>query len=149
MTASRVRSSQRIRINAERHKEKLLGTTPVVEDWHAKMTFLKLSNQPDCHFTFTQVAWKRLFSASSKMDGATLYQLRNLINRRNVVKDVTKNEAACEEFFALVVESHIISAAMTIFNMKSIDDEPQYQNYFPPKSCDLDSLQRRNILIKR
>jgi len=39
MTASRVRGSQRIRSNAERTKEKLLGTTAIVEDWHAKMTF--------------------------------------------------------------------------------------------------------------
>lgn len=39
---------------------------------------------------YNQVAWKRLFRASSKMDGGTLYQLRNLINRRNVVSDVTK-----------------------------------------------------------
>ena len=43
MTASRIRGSQRIRSNAERSKEKLLGMTAVVEDWHAKMTFLAVS----------------------------------------------------------------------------------------------------------
>ena len=96
---------------------------------------------------YNQVAWKRLFRASSKMDGGTLYQLRNLINRRNVVSDVTKNVSACEEFFDLVVESHILSAAMTLFNMKSVDAEPQNPTYFPPGSIDLDSLQRRKLLL--
>ena len=76
-----------------------------------------------------------------------MYQLRNLINRRKVVKDVTKDEAACEEFFTLVVESHIVSAAMTIFNMKTVDDEPHNQTYFPLGSCDLNSLQQRNLLL--
>ncbi len=36
MTASRVQGSQRIRSNTERDKEKRLGMTAVVEDWHAK-----------------------------------------------------------------------------------------------------------------
>ena len=45
--------------------------------------------------------------ASSKMDCGTLYQLHNVINRRNVGKDVTQNIAACEEFFNLIAESHI------------------------------------------
>jgi len=58
------------------------------------------------------------------MDKGTLYQLRNLINRRNVVTDVTKDLTACEDFFILVVEGHILSAAMTMFKMENIDDNP-------------------------
>lgn len=42
MTASRIRGSQRIRSNAEREKEQLLGFIPVVEDWHAKMCFMEV-----------------------------------------------------------------------------------------------------------
>ena len=45
MTACRVRGSQRIRSNAERGKEKLLGMTAVVEDWHAKVTVLAVCLQ--------------------------------------------------------------------------------------------------------
>ena len=41
------------------------------------------------------------------MDGGTLNQLRNLINRRNVTKDPTKNYTASEEFFTLVTEGHL------------------------------------------
>lgn len=58
-----------------------------------------------------------------------------------------RNVSACEEFFDLVVESHILSAAMTLFNMKSVDAEPQNPTYFPPGSIDLDSLQRRKLLL--
>ena len=46
-----------------------------------------------------QVIWKQLYECSSSRDLVTLYQMRNLINRRNVVNDPTKNVAACEEFF--------------------------------------------------
>lgn len=60
---------------------------------------------------------------------------------------MTKDVAACEEFFNLIVEAHILSAAMTTFGMKSIDEEPQNATYFPPGSCALDSIQRNKILL--
>lgn len=50
---------------------------------------------------------------SSSKEGGTLYQLCNLINRRNVVKP-KKDVAACEDFFELVVEAHIVTAAMKV-----------------------------------
>ena len=81
------------------------------------------------------------------MDGGTLYQLRNLINKKKVVKDVTKDVAECEEFFDLVVEAHIVSAAMTIFDMKSIDDQAHNATFFPPGSSELDTVQRGNLLL--
>jgi len=80
------------------------------------------------------------------MDGGTLYQLRNLINRRNVVSDPSNNVTACEDFFLMVVEAHILSAAMKVFEMKSVEDTP-VRRLFPDGSSDLDSLQRRNIMI--
>ncbi len=58
------------------------------------------------------------------MDGGTLVQLRNVINRRNVKKDPSDNMTACEDFFLLVVEAHILTAAMTVFGMRSVDDQP-------------------------
>ena len=38
-------------------------------------------------------------TASSQKDSGTLYHLRNLINRRNVVKKPEKSVTACEDFF--------------------------------------------------
>lgn len=58
------------------------------------------------------------------MDRGTLYQLRNLINRRNVTATCKNNVNACEEFFELVVTGHVVSAAMKILGMTSIKDVP-------------------------
>ena len=80
------------------------------------------------------------------MDGGTLNQLRNLINRRNVTKDPTKNYTANEEFFTLVTEGHILCAAMEVFGMRSLNDQPS-TTYIPDGSSQLDPLQRRSILI--
>lgn len=48
------------------------------------------------------------------MEGGTLYQLRNLINCRNVVSNPSKDVNACEDFFVLVVTVHILVAGMDI-----------------------------------
>ena len=80
------------------------------------------------------------------MDGGTMYQLRNLVNRRNVVNDPKENEAACEDFMVTVTEAHILAAAMEMFDMDSLTDTPSTK-FFPEGSSELDSLQRRNILL--
>ena len=94
-----------------------------------------------------QVIWKRLYKFSSSKDVGTLYQLRNLINRRNVVSDPTRDVTACEEFFLLVVEAHILYAAMDTFGMTSIDEVPSNTDFFPEEATTLDSIQRRNVLL--
>lgn len=76
-----------------------------------------------------------------------MYQLKKLINRRNVVKDPSKGVAPCEEFFLLVVETHVLAAAMHLIQMTSLDDTPT-STYFPIGSEDLGSLERRRILMK-
>lgn len=80
------------------------------------------------------------------MDGGTLYQLRNLINRRNVVSVPKNNVAACEEFFLLVVEAHILAAAMSVFGMTNLSDAPS-KTFFPDGSDNLDSLQKQQLLM--
>ena len=97
-------------------------------------------------YYITQVIWKRLYKCSSGMDRGTLYQLQKLINRRNVLKDPSKGVAACEEFFYLVVQAHILAAAMHTFDMKSLDDTP-CEKYFPSGCTQMDSLQRRRVLL--
>jgi len=80
------------------------------------------------------------------MDGGTLYQLKMLVNRRNVVKDPSKSVAPCEEFFLLVVETHILAAAMQLFGMSSLEDKPSVQ-FFPEGSSELNAQQRRQLLM--
>ncbi len=94
-----------------------------------------------------RVVWKRLYHVSSGKDGGTLYQLRNLINRCNVVKKPKKNVTACEEFFQLVLEVHILSAAMEVFGMTSIEDEPS-SPLFPPGSAGRSPQARKDIFLQ-
>ena len=78
------------------------------------------------------------------MDQGTLFQLKRLINRRNVVNDPSKSVASCEEFFLLVVEAHIIASAMKLFGMKNLDDSPSTV-YFPENCEELASTQKHRI----
>ena len=58
------------------------------------------------------------------MESGTLYQLRNLLNRRNVVSVPLVDMNACEDFFYLVVTAHVISAAMGVLGMSCLSDSP-------------------------
>ena len=77
--------------------------------------------------SFFQMIWKYYYSDKSSREHGTLYQLRNVLNRSNVVKDPMKNFNACDDFFVLAVESHIIAAALNIFGMTSMEDLPSHQ----------------------
>ena len=78
------------------------------------------------------------------MDGGTLFQICNLINRRNVVKDPTNNMAASEDFILLVIEAHILSAAMNVRKMNSLVDIPSHDMFKIP--VEANSLQQRDVL---
>ena len=68
--------------------------------------------------------YNRLYKGGSNLDGGTLIQLRNLINRRNVATDISGRFNEAVNFFELVVRCHITAAAMHYFGMKSVSDEP-------------------------
>lgn len=80
------------------------------------------------------------------MDGGTLFQLRKLINRKNVRKDPADDVNACEDFFLTAIEGHILAAVMQEFDMSSLDDTP-CASLFPKESSTLDPLQRCNVMI--
>ena len=63
-------------------------------------------------------------STSSGVDVSTLFQLRNLINRRNVRKEPVKDVNAAEDFLQCVTEGHIIIACLEGIGMASINDNP-------------------------
>lgn len=62
-----------------------------------------------------------MYKTKSGMEKGTLYQLRNLINRRNVVKKVKSDMNASEHFFELIVTGHIIACAMEMLGMSAIN----------------------------
>ena len=80
--------------------------------------------------THKQIIWSRLNSTESSMDGGTLHQLRNLINRVNVSRKELKHQVnEVEDFLELATECHLISAAMHFFGMKSVDDPPSKSGF--------------------
>lgn len=71
-----------------------------------------------------QVIWKYFYSTRSSGEHCTLYQLRNKLNRTNVVKKPSRDFNACDDFFVLTVKSHILAAALTLLGIKSLKDIP-------------------------
>ena len=51
-------------------------------------------------------------------------QLRNLINRRNVKRDISGKFNEAIDFFELVVTGYVIAAALHFFGMRSVTDKP-------------------------
>ena len=80
------------------------------------------------------------------MDAGTLYQLRNLINRRKVTRDPNSNVSASEDFFLTVVEVHILSACMTVFEMTPVNSAPS-QRLFSPESEKKATLHTRSAAV--
>ena len=72
-----------------------------------------------------QIIWKRLYNTLSTTDHGTLQQLRDLINRRNVISEPGKDVNACEDFLLLVVKCYVICAALNVFNMDTIESFPE------------------------
>lgn len=72
----------------------------------------------------TQVINTRLCKTSSCLERGTLYQLRNVLNRRNVPTTVKKNVNAYEDFLQLVTTAHVLTASMQHLQMETMRDLP-------------------------
>lgn len=78
----------------------------------------------------------------------TLYQLRNKLNRTNVVVKPVKDFNACDDFFIQVVSSHIVAAALEILDIhdpkdSSISLSDEIKNAWMLEKQD------REVLLKR
>ena len=85
-----------------------------------------------------------VYKTDSSQDGGTMYQLRNLINRRNVVADPKKDMNACEDFFELITNAHILAAAMQMFDINDLTD-PLSSELFP-RERELSQNERLTVL---
>ena len=79
-----------------------------------------------CIILCVQVIWKYHFSEKSASEHGTLYQLRNLIGRSNVVTKPKKDMNACEGFFILIWRSYVTTAATKVLGISSIDEWPSH-----------------------
>ena len=68
-----------------------------------------------------QVIWEELYSTKSSRDKCTLYQLRNLIDRRDISSDPKGNLHACQSFLTVVIEAEILAAFVATHHLKSLD----------------------------
>jgi hypothetical protein len=58
------------------------------------------------------------------MEHGTLFQLRNLFNRRNISTDVKGHVNAFEDFFDVITRGYIIAAALEHLGMSSLNASP-------------------------
>ena len=82
-----------------------------------------------------QVIWKRLYRDSSSMDGGTLHQLRNLINRRNIPATPKNDVNACEDFLSVIGIAHIIAATVEAMGLESMESS-HINSKIPPELQD-------------
>ena len=68
--------------------------------------------------------WKYFYDVGSGREHGTLYQLRNKINRTDVVKNPKSNFNACDDFLEIVVNAHVVSAALATLKMSNLEDQP-------------------------
>lgn len=73
---------------------------------------------------YFQVIWKVMYSPKSTAEHCTLYQIRDLINRRNDVKKPIDSFNACDDFLMTVLVSHIIAAAMDVLHINRLELVP-------------------------
>ena len=66
----------------------------------------------------------RLYRKGTSMEGGTILQLKNLLNRTNVPRDVHKDVNAVDDFVQVALSGHIIAAAMECFGMECLGDKP-------------------------
>ena len=93
--------------------------------------------------------WKHFYSLDSAGEHGTLYQLRNLLNRSNVVEKPSRDFNACEDFLFLIVHSQVIMTALTTLKMKSLNDAPAHDTLLGPNPLSiwmLDVEERKKIL---
>ena len=75
------------------------------------------------------------------MEGGTLLQLRNLINRRNISSDISGKFNAAIDFFVLVITAHALAAAMQYFGIDLLNGSPTNIHFrlqgslVNPKTC--------------
>ena len=73
----------------------------------------------------------------------TLFQLRNLINRKNVVVNPKSNFNLCDDFIQTIISSYILATALNILGMKALEDTPSTDIISSPESYWMHSAEER------
>lgn len=89
-----------------------------------------------------------MYDTYSGINPGTLFQLRNLLKRRTVTKEVKSDPTACEDFFLLILKAHILHLVMKIWKFESLDDEPPIDGVFGVEFRKSSSSERTSIFMK-
>ena len=71
-----------------------------------------------------QLIFSRYYSRSSACDKTSLFALRNIVNRQDVVTDAQQKPAPCKRFTDLILDADIIATALVFFGMADVNDHP-------------------------
>lgn len=63
------------------------------------------------------------------------------------MKKPTKAPDQCEDFFLCVVEGHVLTAAMVLFEMPELDSRPNNHDYFPLLSEKKTPIERKQLFL--
>ena len=80
------------------------------------------------------------------MEGGTLLQLKNLLNRTHVPQQPHNNVNVSEDFVEVIFAGHVIAAAMKYFNMNSLGDSPD-QSLIPANIASFPQDEKKKILF--
>ena len=73
---------------------------------------------------FYQVIFNHFYHTNAPNDQCTLFCDRNVINRRNISKDVSKNVSATKKFVLIEIDARIVAACMNELGISNIDGQP-------------------------
>ena len=76
----------------------------------------------------------------------TLYQLKNVINQRNVKPNPKDNVTAANDFLSIITTCHILAATMKLFGMEDLNAIPVDENV-NENTWMLPDKDRKKILI--
>ena len=94
-----------------------------------------------------QVVWRYFYSVQFGGEHGTLYQLRNLIHRTNVVKKPEEDFNACNDFFQLVM-CHILTAALQVLGINSLTNTPSTGVISVPHNVWMELSERQKFMLK-
>ena len=89
------------------------------------------------------VYWKRLYKTYSGKEPVTLFQLRNLIHRRNVKPNPNVDVNSSEDFVVVIIIGHVLSAVMSHLKISTFDEVSAEQVLSPNLWMEDDSVQKQ------
>ena len=75
-------------------------------------------------YSIIKVLFDHFYNTQSGGDKCTLYQEKQMLNRRNVVSDVKTKYNACKQFTELAIDARLVAAGLKVLEIDAIDDIP-------------------------